>query len=506
MWGANTDELRRLGHGFRAAGVDVLVRAKLIGSEIADVTWVGRDAERFRTAWAETELAIHHLANDIDAFSAEIWRQAAEQDVTSESRGAVRGHASYRGSNLSTNRFLGETLAGSLSGSAQVSNTNAAARLSSVGSVALAPTDHPRVNQGSKSDQQVADELSQLNANGIAEETAEWFRRNGYDVSTEVGRARLTELGRKFPDLLGNLEGAPYVARDAANQVVLNREIDALREEQNRLGADFDEDKAKRLQDLEVLQRVLGDSELGLPRSLVELHVYGFDHVQASVGSGDLDNADSVTIFVPGMNNTVSDMEHIVDSAEAIIDAALEVETRPDYDYASIAFLNFDSPKGLNEEAWNTPAMNAMEHLRDDLRGLNAARVDNPVELNMVAHSYGTNVVHHALSGMGDRFGVDRVFFVGSSGLPDLPFDAFYDYGSAEQYTTEAEKDATAGAGRFWSTHWRDPARVSHFEYYDSTNGRDGSEGATRHDARGPGGYFEDDSENVRFIAEVISG
>jgi len=306
--------------------------------------------------------------------------------------------------------------------------------------------------------------------------------------------------------LVGNLEGAPYVARDAANQAVLNREIVALRAEQNRLGVEFDDDKAKRLQDLEVLQGVLNESQPGLPRSLIELHVYDFDHVQASVASGELDAADSVTMFVPGMNNTISDVVHLVDSAEAIIDKAAALQYPPQTEFASVTFLNFDTPKGVNEEAWNTPAMYAAEHLRDDLRGLNAVRSDRPVELNMVAHSYGTNVVHHALSGMGDRFGVDRVFFVGSSGLPDLPFDAFYDYGSAEQYATEAEKDATAGAGRFWSTHWRDPTGMSHFEYYDSTNGRDGSEGATRHDARGPGGYFEDNSENVRFIAEAISG
>lgn len=510
MWGANPDELRAVGRGFARSSSGVTYSARSLDSEVMAVQWLGRDADLFRNDWFEISEWMRELALHLDEIETELERQAAEQDAASAADGRAFGKASARSAGGAG--FSLGSLAGSLMGAADGDDRPDPSPQPS-------PTPDPYPDDSSDQEppvptiakqradysweEDVRRQLEALEAGNDPHAVAAWFRDQGLDPADPADAERLKDLGRLFPDEIGNLEGAPYVARDAANQTVMNREIQRLQHEQQVSPDTFSEGDAARLRDLQNLKLVMDEStNPAFPRSLIELHVHDYEHVQASVASGNLDLAENVTVFVPGMDNTVSTIQDAVQSGEAILHKASFINTQETY--ASVAFLNFDTPKGV-EEVSNIPAIDGARFLQNDLEGLNAARGDRSFELSLIGHSYGTNVIHHALVGQGDRFGQDKVFYIGSAGLPDLPGDSFYVYGSAERYATEAEADKTAGVGRFTGTHWRDPRDINGFVEYDSTNPQEGHEGSYTHDARGPGAYFNDDSVNVRVIAEEIS-
>lgn len=516
MWGANPDELRAVGRRFARSSSGVTYSARSLDSEVMAVQWLGRDADRFRSDWFEVSEWMRELALHLDEIETELERQAAEQDAASAADGRAFGKASARAAG-GTGFSLG-SLAGSLMGasdgddrpdpSPQPSPTPGPYPDDSSDQEPPVPLPAMPIIAKRRADysweEEVRRQLEALEAGNDPHAVAAWFRDQGLDPADPEDAERLREFGRLFPDEIGNLEGAPYVARDAANQTVLDREIAERTAELQRRGDSYPPHERERLEDLLALRATLNNAESKRPRSLVELHADGYDHVQASVATGNLDTASSVTMYLPGMDSRAAGMEGYVKSAEAILGAAQQADQLNADNYATITNLNFDSPKG-GEVLSNGPAANAAGNVQNDLDGLNAARDKNQFELNIVGYSYGSNVVHHALTGQGDRFGVDRVYYVGSAGLPHGE-GASYDYGSAQQYATEADTDPYARKGRDWySEHQTDPRDLSEFEVYDCSHPSDGTQPSTNHEALGPGGYFNENSKNTVVIGEGIA-
>lgn len=513
MLGANPEALRSLGEEFVETAERVQTIDARISSEVDAVQWFGLDADRFRHAWQLRAAKLRALAAHLEARNTSLRKQADEQDRASAARiGYLRRYpahlgtpaqlvADMHGGTEDSVRGLGAhnkalpfprsyALSGDIDG-----------RLSDQG-----PYMHP--DPSWPVDDPMRRRLSRLARSQDPHAVKEYFTELGLDPADADDARKLRELGEKYPHLIGNLEGAPYVARDAANRVRIDEAIAMTEAELASIPpttrSHHRELLQARLRDLNAIHLQLGISADVTGRRLIEFYPDRYDHVQASVASGNLDTADNVTVFVPGMDVTGQDIQNQIESAEEIL--AAEVESSPPHfdDSAAITFMNFDTPKGL-EVYDNASAIDAAEFLANDLDGLNAARKDQDFQLNIVGHSYGTNVVHHTLAGQGDRFGVDNVFMVGSSGLPEEPRDRYL-YGNANQYATESDQDNVAWKGRLGQPpdHPIDPTRVYSFHEYRTSGPDLNGDPTTTHDARTPGGYFVKDSANVKFISERI--
>lgn len=91
MFGANTDELRRIAGVFGNTGDDARTAGTVTNTEVQGVEWLGPDADEFRSdyeSYVVTELKA--LAIVLELKERELERQADEQDVCSEGTGPGR--------------------------------------------------------------------------------------------------------------------------------------------------------------------------------------------------------------------------------------------------------------------------------------------------------------------------------------------------------------------------------------------------------------------------------
>lgn len=519
MFGANTDLLRRIAAVFDEQGSVVGSVGVTTLGEVEAVEWVGPDADNYRDDYRSAIAPQHReLEAILRGMRVELTAHADMQDAASDGSpygtgggqtgGAQTGGAqtatSSAGSSVASNGAAGRATGdlgpgGGAVGASQVASASASGSASS--------GDQPWPDT-------IEEDLKDLAANGTPEEVADYFDAMGLDPADPDDAAKLRELGETYPDLIGNLEGAPYTARDAANRVRLDNDIAELEAITNDPDAPWGEKlrAEDQLKSLYALKRNIGEEYVNDKEGHMLAEYHKPSHissmpVRAGVSSGNLDTAESITVFVSGMDSSVLDIGSLIGSGDAVREAAAEAGTGNVEDYASYALQNYYSPSVLDVHR-NDAAEKGAENLQDDLAGLNAARGDDDYELNIVAFSYGTNVVHHALTGVEDAFGVDNIFYVGSAGLPE---GENYDYGDANQYVTEHDGDITAQSGRGWGSHHPvDPRELAEFETYDSTKESADAYGTSKHTTRGDGGYFFEDDKgksttNVDFIAEKIA-
>lgn len=257
-----------------------------------------------------------------------------------------------------------------------------------------------------------------------------------------------------LPLLTGNTEGVPYRKRHDANMKVLNEvSKDNYLEEYKE---NFDSIRESLLP---------GPSEEGgenhsSNRLLISLDLGAFNERPrqplAAVSVGDPDEKAATTFSIPGMDSGTHNMTGEVDRAQEFHD---EVG-----DHAVVAWMGYDPPT-LDEtipesldryrsddgaldlswedlrvwefeggEAWKGLFENdgsVMNDVRADEGGYRFAyavdshqqaahaRGNLDQQVNVLAHSYGSNMVSHALTRNDPALPVDRVIYVGSSGIPE---------------------------------------------------------------------------------------
>jgi hypothetical protein len=269
------------------------------------------------------------------------------------------------------------------------------------------------------------------------------------------------------PGAIGNLDGVPGWARDLANR----RRIDALRDELERQ-RDEAEAAARRpytgpgtafglpsseaarldakLTALDVVERRIRLDG----RQLLLLDADDGWQLHAAIAIGDVDTADNVAVFVPGLTSTVQGSLDAYDGAVArlLLRAQRTVRLAGGTDtVAVITWLGYDAPQlgeialGARSVALPHLAEEGGDRLADFLAGIDASRLDDP-HLVVLGHSYGSTTTGYALRHAGT--GVDDAILFGSPGAGTSDVGDLH-VPPGHVYALAADLDPVADLGSF---------------------------------------------------------
>jgi hypothetical protein len=232
-----------------------------------------------------------------------------------------------------------------------------------------------------------------------------------------IGTDTARRLTLAEPDLIGNLNGAPFALRYEANRLRMARDRDLLG---GRI-ADETATQGERVrhatltQMLEPRPRSI-DPITGLARAAPvprNFAVYGNGSARGSVRAvevlGDLTTASQVLVSVPGFGNKFDRFEGLVAGVNRVRDAAGPDET------AGIVWLGYDAPQvdDLLGVLGTDRAVAGGERLNEFSAALNR-EITPGARTTLLAHSYGSVVVGNALL-RGAEF--DNVIVAGSPGM-----------------------------------------------------------------------------------------
>lgn len=231
------------------------------------------------------------------------------------------------------------------------------------------------------------------------------------------------------PGSIGNLDGIPAEARDAANTVALDRDLAewGLLEEQGELTDDerrwLDNARAAEQAVDSIEQRV--DPATGEP-IVGQLYIYdpaAFEGDGAvAVSAGDLDTADNVAVVVPGFGTDGQSALYHADRAATIYESSRFLD--PSQSNATMFWIGYDAPDNLpwTGDGWDAAgvategaATAGGERLADTIDGLRAGRDGEPAHLTTIGHSYGSTTTGHGAHDYG--LATDDLVFVGSPGV-----------------------------------------------------------------------------------------
>ncbi|MFE3292762.1 alpha/beta hydrolase [Rhodococcus sp. NPDC059234] len=368
------------------------------------------------------------------------------------------------------------------------------------------------------------DELSLAPRGPASPPSKEWTpeenSRYWSDLSEEQRRWVLAE----HPEWVGNRDGIPAHVRDEANRAVLaaNRQRLERLIEQLRFGAvEFGRggvsgqliwaavaDAGTRLGEIAAVERTLGRSD----RHLLVYREAG-EHVQAAVAVGDVDAADHVAVYTPGVNANVADgLEGYTAAAERLgAEAArqLDADGRGSETVATVAWLDYRAPQLDPDRPLSTAtdvvrdlgglrgATDGARRLASFLSGITAARADDP-HLTVLGHSYGSTTTGLALLHGGT--GVDDAVFLGSPGIgTDRAGDL--DLAPGHVYVAEAHGDPVADLAAFGT----DPNRMDGVTNL-STSAATTADGRSRAGAQGHSQYLDDGTLSLYNLGAVVGG
>ncbi|HEU0087788.1 MAG TPA: alpha/beta hydrolase [Pseudonocardiaceae bacterium] len=298
---------------------------------------------------------------------------------------------------------------------------------------------------------------------GTAADNAGWWAV----LSDEERRALID----RDPTVLGHLDGLPAAVRDEANRARLAGERAALLAERNRLQADLDDNwfggtftNADAALDqvnakLAALDRI--ETTLSQPgeRQLLLLDLAG-ERAEAAVAVGNVDTADHVAVFTPGLGSTVDGSLKDYDRDMEQLQRQAQYESKRYGDGGSVAtvtWIGYQAPQPALG-GWN-PFGNPLSSdsvVHDDLaraggsdlaefyRGIDASRTTDP-HLTALGHSYGSTTTGFALQ---EQTGVDDAVFFGSPGLGTSHVEDIQ-VPQGHTYRIEARNDVVADAGQF---------------------------------------------------------
>lgn len=322
-----------------------------------------------------------------------------------------------------------------------------------------------------------------------ASEVAAWWA--GAPTS---GRSILRSVA---PELIGNLEGVPYTARDIANREVL----DAARQQLDaRLAGMLG--RAER-GELETRNHMLDQIEKALRgqgRRLVSIDVTGDG--RAVIAIGDLTRADYVSYLVPGMFFGVdAQIEAWTETAQTLVDDQerwlRELDPGSDATVAAVAWIGYRTPSLVNVASMEL-AREGQQSFTASLQGLRAARGDDQPYLAVLAHSYGSTAA--LLSLAEDDVHVDALAVVGSPGSPARSVDELH-VGSV--WVGAADWDPIPASGVFGSQ----PASRNYGAHlFSVAAGSDPLSGAQLGGAFTHNDYFAPGSMSLRNMALIALG
>lgn len=334
------------------------------------------------------------------------------------------------------------------------------------------------------------------------------------------------------PEAIGNLDGVEFSWRDKANRARIDGELEAAEKEYEAAKAEYEEnagtfyaapsgrlpstdrlDLARgRLDDLKAIQGQF-TSPYAKDLSLLTLDTSG-GRVRAAVGIGDVDKAQHVGVFVPGMGTRVdSSLKGYTEDADRLQNSAvraLEQQGRRD-SVATVAWLGYDAPAALMHKDWTKVASTGLAHagaerLTAFTEGIEASRSasgKSSPHLTILGHSYGSTTsgiaVDQVKSGV-----VDDLVMFGSpgSGVSD---SRLYNLDSGKAYVSGVEDgDAVQGMGidAFFGVN---PLRMDGVEHLSNQSDAPG-EGWWIFKRHGTDVYLDEGSGILRDMGKVIGG
>lgn len=326
------------------------------------------------------------------------------------------------------------------------------------------------------------------------------------------------------PGAIGNLDGIPSWARDAANTVALDRDLADWGHAEDEGVLTDDErtwlENARAADEARhnIEERV--DPVTGKP---IETQIYLYDPTAfegdgaIAISAGNLDTADNVAVVVPGFGTDAESAGYQGDRAATMYEATRYLD--PNQSNATMFWIGYDAPdnapwdEGFDGAGVVSESMAEAggEHLADTIEGLRESRDGDRAHLTVVGHSYGSTTTGHGAHDHG--LDVDEIVFVGSPGVGgdtnnagDTGIDPEHVWAGANS------RDPVANLGNHGWIHGEtvfgaglgdDPAEddfgANRFEAESETRG--GSFSFGDHSK-----YFDHDTESLYNISQIVNG
>ncbi|WP_410569559.1 alpha/beta hydrolase [Amycolatopsis sp. cmx-4-61] len=237
------------------------------------------------------------------------------------------------------------------------------------------------------------------------------------------------QLIARHPDWVGNRDGIKAADRSKANLALVEQEKRSFAAELDWLRRDGgDADEIARFEErLRALDAISGmmhnpDGSLNGNRQLMSVDMTG-EHPKAAIANGDVDTAQHVAVFTPGMNSTVDgNMHGYVDDMDGVQRSAERMlATQGGGTVATVTWIgyepsSFDDKGSLVGLITSENADIGGDKLAKFDQGINAARPTDP-HFTALGHSQGSIVTGISLAHGGT--GVDDAVVFGSPGVAD---------------------------------------------------------------------------------------
>jgi hypothetical protein len=233
------------------------------------------------------------------------------------------------------------------------------------------------------------------------------------------------------PEIMGNRDGIAAWARDKANRAMFDSEYAQLKSRESELHKKIQDSTFKgvfnsavhELSDVEAKLHSMDKIKEVIARPDRQLLVMDLSHerAQAAVAVGNVDKADHVAVFTPGMTTRVdgdlgsydTDMDNLRKNTMDQLDRA----GRSNETVATVDWIGYQAPQNPIEVASDDIATQGGKDLSKFYEGINDSRPADP-HLTALSHSYGTTTTGMALQH--GNTGVDDTVFYGSPGIPGI--------------------------------------------------------------------------------------
>ena len=324
------------------------------------------------------------------------------------------------------------------------------------------------------------------------------------------------QLLTDHPSELGNLDGIPVEARSVANMAVLN--ADLRRVEDTAANHDVTTSDVTRYENARRTREGLAAASAvdarGVPPEvfLLRYQPEAFrGEGAAAIAMGNPDTAANTAVLVPGLGSNVRDGSLAdLDGVHLYGEAA-----RADWNRASavVVWMGYDAPNVWYDPGLWAPNMarTGGQALATDVNALAVTHVGPPAHVTVVGSSYGSTTVTDAASASGMR--ADDVVLVGCPGT-DLAHSAgnLHLAAGGHLYVGAASADAvTWSPGHLRSPGLHGPTVLGlgddpAVDGYGSTRFKAEVPGISVNPVRDHSHYFDDRSESLFSIADVVSG
>jgi uncharacterized protein YukE len=330
------------------------------------------------------------------------------------------------------------------------------------------------------------------------------------------------------PGSIGNRDGIPPGARDAANTVALNRDLAewGFLEDRGLLTADEERwlENARAAHDARraIEQGIDPVDREPIPSQLYRYDPTAFDGDGAvAVSAGDLATADNVAVVVPGFGTDGASAAYHGEGVLSLYEASRILDSRQAN--ASMFWIGYDAPDNAPwSGGWDAAgvidedlATRGGDRLADTIDGLRATRDGDPAHLTVIGHSYGSTTLGHGAHDSGVP--ADDLVFVGSPGVggdtdhaSDLGLDTAHVWAGANSRDPIANlgnhgwwhlESALGGAG-LGDDPTEEAFGARRFEAESATRAANDGFGALADHSK----YFDHDTESLYNIGQVVNG